>query len=114
MAWYAICETASGRLISLGEADVAPVIVGATALTLAGAPDLQVQVWDEATRAFVARPAKVLVDRLQDLLSNPAYADFVTAYNALNAANKTRLRNMLIQLLGRRRWRASGEAVELD
>jgi hypothetical protein len=70
-------------------------------------------VYDPATRTLTARPAKVLVDRLQDILANPNFSDLQTAYNALSAANKTRIRDGLARLLGRQRFRASGESVEL-
>ena len=75
--------------------------------------DLGLWMWSEAARDYVARPPKVLVDRLQDIISNPAYQDdLITLWNSLNAANRTRLRNGLIRLLGGQRFRAAGEPVE--
>ena len=111
MVWYAVYESATGRLLSVTTL-LGDLPVGVTTLNLAGEP-ADNQMWDSTTRTFIPRPAKVLVDRLQDILSNPAYADFATAYNVLNAANKTRLRNMLIKLLGRQRYRSQGEPTEM-
>jgi len=70
--------------------------------------------WDAATRSYIARPAKVLVDRLQDLLSDPDYSDWQTVYNALNATRKAQVQAALIRLLGRARYRNPGEPVEIS
>jgi hypothetical protein len=113
MTWYAIYQSSDGRLVSIGEAESQPVIAGMVALPLAGKPDLKPLMWDEATRAFVVRPAKVLVDRLDDIAGNPNYQDFLDAYQALSAANRTKLRNAVIRLLGSKRFRAVQEGVEL-
>ena len=112
MVWYALYETINGKLVSVGTVIADPLPTGLTSISLPDKP-ADNQMWDEVTRAFVPRPAKVLVDRLQDILTNPAYADFTTAYNALNTTNKTRLRNMLIKLLGRQRYRSQGEPTEM-
>jgi hypothetical protein len=114
MPWFAVYESTTGRLVSVGQQVADPLPAGLTAAQLGQRP-ADNQMWDTATRAFVARPAKVLVDRLlTDLLSNPAFSELQTAYNSLSAANKTRIRNGLILFLGRLRWRAQGEAVTLD
>jgi len=112
MAWYAVYNGVTGRLVSVGQVVADPLSEDLVASLLAGRPGDD-EMWDEATRQFVARPVKVLIDRLQDLLTNPAYAEFLTAYNALNPANKQRLRDALIRFLGRARYRAAGEPVEL-
>ena len=116
MAWYAIYETLSGRIESVGESESLPVIAGRTALLLVGEPNQGPDgvMWDETTRLFIARPPKVLIDRLQDILTHIDYADFMTAYNSLNAANKTRIRNGFILLLGRHRWRNVDDPVRLE
>jgi len=114
MLWYALYDTSSGKLESIGSAEELPQLLGKAALLLPEQPDLSAQMWDETSRVFVARPAKVLIDRLDDIQTNPNFADFMTAYNSLNAANKTRLRNMIIRLLGKRRFRASQETVEIE
>jgi len=112
MAWYAVHDTLTGRLISIGQVIADPMPPNQVALPLVDRP-ADTQVWDETLRQFVVRPAKVSVDRLQDLVTNPAYSEFQTAYNALSAANRQRLADALARLLGRARYRAAGEPVEL-
>jgi hypothetical protein len=114
MAWYAIYNTANGALESIGSSDEMPSIPNKTTLELVERPDLSAVMWDEVTRSFIARPAKVLIDRLNDIQTNPNFADFMTVYNGLNATNKTRLRNMIIRLLGNRRYRSQSESVEIE
>lgn len=113
MPWFAIYQSNNGRLESIGELEAMPVLAGMVALQLASKPDLQRQMWDETARTFVARPDKVLIDRLVDIQSNPNFQDFMDAYNTLSAANKTKLRTALVRLLGRHRYRAVNESVEL-
>jgi hypothetical protein len=115
MAWYVAYDTATGRLESESDTEIA-ARTGKTVLQLADRPNINANgvMWDESTRTFIARPLKVLIDRLEDIQTNPNFADFMTAYNTLSAANKTRLRNMVIRLLGSRRWRNQNEPVELD
>lgn len=114
MTWYAIYETATGRLESIGERDEPLRTARLDSLALEQQPNLSQIMWDETTRGFVPRPAKVLVDRLDDFLTHPNYADFQTLWNALNATNKTRLRNIAIRLLGRNRYRNANQSVEID
>jgi hypothetical protein len=66
--------------------------------------------WDETTTSFVDRPAKVLIDRLQDLTDDPALA---AVWTRLTVAQRTVLRNRLVALLGSQRIRGSSEPVNL-
>lgn len=113
MTWYAVYETTNGRLVSVGQLLADPLPANLTSIELAGRPPDN-QMWDEATHAFIARPPKVLVDRLLDILEHPNYADIANFYSNLSAANKTRFRNFLIKLLGVRRWRNQAETISLD
>lgn len=115
MAWFLIYDTATGRLESECDTEITAK-AGKTVLHLADRPNISAGgvTWDTVTRTFIPRPAKVLIDRLDDIQTNSNFADFMTVYNSLNTANKTRLRNMIIRLLGNRRYRASLEAVELE
>jgi hypothetical protein len=112
MAWYAVHHILTGQLMSVGQVIADPMPTDRIALLLADRP-ADSQVWDATLRQFVARPFKVLVDRLQDLITNPNYSEFQTAYNALSAPNRQRLANALARLLSRERFRAVGEPVEL-
>lgn len=114
--WRAVYDTTTGRLLSVGSIHPEQYPPNTAYIDLGeAAPDLVGMMWDEATHAFVTRPAKVLQDRLQDIITNGAYADDAIAlWNALNANNRTRLRNGLIRLLGHIRYRAAGESIEID
>jgi hypothetical protein len=113
MTWYAVYVTATGRLVSVGQTVAEPLPDHLQAVTLAG-PPADGEMWDATTKAFVARPPKVLVDRLQDIITHPDYADDLQLlWSSLNATQRTRLRNALIRLLGPQRWRAAGESVAI-
>jgi hypothetical protein len=111
---FAYYETSTGRLVSVGtDANPSPP-AGVTELQIASLPNFSTEVWDAASRTFVARPAKVLIDRLNEIITDSQYADDIIAlWNTLNAANRTRLRNGLIRLLGRYRFRSQGEPLNL-
>lgn len=112
--WYYIYRTDSGRLASETSFDPLPLPAGFAYLAREERANLAVVMWDEATRDFVARPVPVIVDRLQDLISDVGYVDFKTAWNGLTATNKTKLAGALTRLLGPRRYRQSDEAIELE
>lgn len=105
MAWFALYKTATGDLLSVGSVIADTLPDGVTLLQLAGQPRDN-EMWDAASRAFVVRPAKVLIDRLDDLLAD---SDFSTVWNTLSAARRTALRQALIKLLGAQRFRALSE-----
>lgn len=113
MPWYALIQDSDGALLSLSTLLVSPSPSGTTLIELAIDPTDPAWMYDQATRGFVARPAKVLIDRLDDLVTNANYADFLTVWNNLSAQRKTLLRNMLIRLLGSQRFRPTSEPVEL-
>jgi len=109
MAWFALYNTASGQILSVGTVIADPLPAGVTLLQLAGQPSDN-EMWDQVNKTFVVRPAKVLVDRLDDLLAD---TDFASVWNNLSAARKTALRTALIKLLGSQRFRAQSEQAGL-
>lgn len=109
MAFRAIFRLATGELVSVGTVWPDPLDPGFGFVEYQTEPDLSVVMWDSATRDFVTRPAKVLFDRLDDLISDPRFADFANLYNSLNAARKQTVRDAIILLLGRRRWRTPSQ-----
>lgn len=111
--WYAIYNTTSGFLYSVGTVITQPLRPGTTSLELAGEPTPAVM-WDESTRNFIPRPPKVLIDRLQDIITHADYADFKEVWDALNAARKEKVRNGLVRLLGRARWRNASESITVQ
>ena len=111
MSYFLLYDTATGRLVSQGTVVASPLPDGLTAVDVGTRPS-DGQMWDSATRTMVARPAKVLVDRLQDLLD--FYPDFATVWNSLSAERKTQLRTALIAFLGRQRYRNASAPVTMD
>lgn len=115
MAWYVIYDTASGQLKSESDTEIAPQ-ADMTIVQLADRP-ADNMMWDAATRTFVARPPKVQVDRLDDLLTSnhPAIAAFrQRVYTPASAADKAIISDFLIFMLGRRRTRNQNDPLELD
>ena len=113
MTWFALADTNTGALVSITDVVAEPLPPSLTAYPLANEPNLRAVMWDASTRTFVSRPAKVIIDRLQDLLTDPAYADFQTIYSGLSAQRKTQIQTVLIRLLGKNRYRAANESVEV-
>jgi len=108
--WYAIIESTTGRLLSLGDSlpDTRP---GQDILPLGETlPDMGQMMWEELGRRFIARPVPVLVDRLDDLNADP---DYMTAWNRLTAAQRVALRTALARMLGDYRMRRDDEPVPL-
>jgi len=115
LAWYYIYYEDTGRMASETTFPPPPLPGNLAYLTRETRADLGVEMWDETARNFVPRPVPVILDRLMDLVNDAAYAsDFRTAWNGLTAANKTRLRDALIRLLGPYRYRESTQPIELQ
>jgi hypothetical protein len=109
----AFYESATGRLLAIGSDDP-PLRIGISMVDI-GDYNVDSQMWDAGTRQMTARPPKILVDRLQDMITDSAYsADLIALWNALNATNRTRLRNGLIRLLGGARWRGPAQPITIE
>jgi hypothetical protein len=106
--WFYIYDIATGRLLS--ETDTAPQLAGGRAAVERASRAESTVMWDETTTSFVDRPAKVLIDRLQDLTDDPALA---AVWTRLTVAQRTVLRNRLVALLGSQRMRGSEAPVNL-
>lgn len=109
MPWTALYDTTTGRLLSVGTVVANPLPSGTATLDMAQAPT-RADMWDETTRAFIARPAKVQIDRLADISAHP---DFDAVWQALNATQRTKIRTAVIWLLGSRRYRNATDTAEL-
>lgn len=114
-------ETTSGRLVSVGTVFPVRTPEGLSFNEYDVPADfdysayLRNNMWDEATRDFVPRPAKVLSDRLQDIINDSAYADdIIDLWQRLPAEDRTKIRNGLIRLLGGARWRTQNEAIRIE
>jgi hypothetical protein len=111
MSWTAVVRDADGILLSIGDVTDPQPPASVVYVALAGPPNLRTQTWDPATRAFIARPAKVLIDRLQDLVADAA---LVAAWATMNATQRQAVRQAVINLLGTSRYRNAGEGTTLD
>lgn len=67
--WFAIYETATGRLESVGELVANPLPAQFTSLSLAVSPG-PTQMWDPGTRTFIARPPKVIRNAIVDTIND--------------------------------------------
>ena len=117
MTWRCYYETATGRLVSAGSIFPPDVPSGLSFIELADQPDDTALMWDNVTHAFIARPAKVRIDRLLgDVLGTSTdtdYANLRAIYNARPAAQRTQILNALAKLLGNQRFRNVTEPVEI-
>lgn len=104
MSWFAIVEESTGRLISTGSV-IAPVLpLGIIAIPISGPPDPD-QMWNAQTQQFVARPPKVLIDRLDDIR---ARSGIIATLQAITPDQRQIIMDTFIWLLGNRRFRVQG------
>jgi len=113
VGWWAIHEIATGRLESIAQVIADDATLAARGLTKKSIPGPagNNEIWDEPTLAFVQRPAKVFIDRLNDLIAKP---NFMDVWNTLTPPQKTKAKNAIIWLLGKRRYRLSEVPPELE
>lgn len=110
MPWYAL-HSSSGRLESQGTAKPDTVPPGLTVKEFAAAPDLDAQLWDEATKTYAARLARAKADRVADFRNDPSLS---TAWGRLTAAQQTAVQNYIATMLGPYRYREFGEEVAIQ
>lgn len=129
MAWYFFINPNDGDLVSEGstvpshltqclEANPNPACAYVVR-EVAERPDWTQFTWDNLTRALVARPVPILIDRLDDMQARFLNdADFVAVWNGLNATRRTQLRTgisrVLAQMVGALRFRRETDRVEFD
>lgn len=106
--WYAIHDE-DGRLVSVATVVADPLPKHLTAVRL-DEPPRDDQMWDEMARAYVERPAKVLVDRVEDLKAMP---DMQAVYDKLSAEEQAALVDAMDKLLGEARYRGESQPVEV-
>ena len=106
MSWFAIYEIATGRLVSVATVVAQELRPGLAVRGLGVTRPPDDEMWDEATKRFVPRPVKVLVDRFdEDLLTNVEFRQFQNVYNGLNPGQRKQVRDDLIIWLGDTRLR---------
>lgn len=95
MAWFAVYEKATGRLVSSGTVVADPLDPTLEKVALAVAPDFSAQDWDPGAKAFVAKtPAATRVDMLV------GDAAVVAMLAKLTLAERIALRQKLDDLFG--------------
>lgn len=107
--WYAICRDSSHALVSLGTVVADPLPAGLHLHALDKEPTGE-QMWNPATQGFIPRPPKVVIDRLTDLEADPDYQEVA---KVLSPIHKPKLQAAIIRLLGRQRWRGTGQPTSL-
>ncbi|KKM02264.1 hypothetical protein LCGC14_1786190 [marine sediment metagenome] len=112
MTWRAIYDTADGRLHSVGTVWTDPPRAGTDFKEFAEKPD-DASMWDEVTRAFVPRPPKVLIDRMDDLEGHPTFTQFSEVFDSLTNQQKAKVRNAIRKMLGAEQFRNVSGSVEI-
>jgi hypothetical protein len=112
--WFAVHDRITGELRSLGTV-VAHLdhleALGLMATELGTeAPDQHVNRWDPAARAFVARVVK---DRLDDVLTDAQFEAFKPVWASMTKAQQTAVKQLLGTLLGPMRYRQDDEPITL-
>lgn len=117
MTFYHIYITSTGVLESVTDVQPQSLKSGRSYVALATTVD-KVNMWDESTKNLVARPAKVLVNRVtQDLVNstNPAVLAFRTnIFQPASAANKQVIRDFLIYVYGTRLLRNASDTEAIS
>lgn len=112
MPFYTLYRVSDGRAISHGTVAPENIAAGRAVIELANPPADNTQ-WDEATLAFIPIPPKVFINRAVELLTHPDFVDIQEAYQALSAANRTKVRNGITRLLGDKLLRRDTETLAI-
>jgi hypothetical protein len=111
--WFTLYDTATGALRAhTSEAGLpSPALPGVTVVPHGPARQDQGNRWDAALRQWVVVPPEVLIDRLQDLANHPYASDI---WSRLTAAQRLKLRKLLVFILAGRRYRQQLEDVAIE
>ena len=72
--WFAVCETATGELKSVGTVIVDPLPKDLEAIALSDEPDWSLNIWDNAAKGLIPRPPDPpLKDRVDDIMAEPEF-----------------------------------------
>ena len=95
MAWFAVYEKATGRLVSTGTVVADPLDPELEKVALAARPDFSAQDWDPAAKVLVAKAAAT--SRVDMLVGDGAVAAMLSK---LTLAERIALRQKLDDLFG--------------
>lgn len=110
--WYALFDVTTGELLSLGT-EVPNISPGVTDYVVIGDWDYysNIIVWDTTLRLFVPKIPVVMIDRVTDVVNDPALA---SAWAALSTDQSIAMQTRLALLLGSWRWRFDFQDIDLD
>lgn len=113
--WFAIVETDTGRPRSFGTKISDPLKPGLESIALPGPPDYDNEMWDGDTKAFVPRPPKVFVNRVDDdLFGHPSFGNFIDLMDTLAPPQRNTIKNAIKRLLGSQLIRGESESIEIE
>jgi len=111
MAWFAVYECATGRLVTQGsQVSISRLRSSWCVKEFVNRPAGS-SVWDGATLDYVARPVEATVDRWDDLLVD---ANFAAVFNSLSAGDQTDVRTPILRIFGTKRFRQASEPAAIE
>jgi hypothetical protein len=110
--WYTLYVTATGQC-KAHTSVLPPSVDPAWTVIDHGANRMdQTFLWNIASRAWdIPKPVPVLVDRLADIAAHPFAAEL---WSRLTAAQRIKLRQLLVWILASRRYRPLGDTTPVD
>jgi len=108
--WYALYDTTTGELLSLGTTLDLPLPSGTDVLVIGNEPDASL-IWDTTARNYVAAPVATLVDRVVDLVADPT---LTSAWASLSANDSQAMQARIGQMLGPYRYRFDFQDIDLQ
>ena len=108
--WRAIYRTDNGRLLSVASIWTDPPRPGTSFKEYVDRPDQGENMWDEVALDWIPRPPQVLIDRWDDLLADPEFAD---GHAKIPQPFRKAVEASIKRLLGAERFRLESESVEI-
>ena len=109
--WYALYDTTTGELLSLGTAIPVDIAPGRDYIIVADWDFLSnLVIWDTSLRLFVFRIPDVLIDRVTDLVND---VELASIWSTLSTAQAIALQTRIALMLGPYRWRFDFQDIDL-
>jgi len=129
VSWFAVFDGDTGRLHSVSSTDPTPVPPPFQVQERPGKPNLRKEQWSSAGRNWVSKPARIWVDRIDDVSNDVRIADLMSDTMLVGVTGKLsagdvvkigivvaeRIRLVLREILGTsHRWRPSSHPTNID
>lgn len=111
--WYAVYDTSTGELFSLGTVLANPLPGGYAYKTYLGLPDQSRYIWSPAALDFVLKEGLITIDRVDDMVADSSLIS-AGVWASLTTPESDALKSRLGQLLGSQRYRYDFQPVDLD